>query len=85
MGILKDYLIRQRPKESPLLDEIKDTVRQINATHNWFNTESNADLIDACVYQIESLEHKYRYLLRLAKESGLSCDAFSDTNSKRSA
>ncbi|MBQ9993703.1 MAG: DUF2508 family protein [Clostridia bacterium] len=85
MGIIKDYLIKPSQQQSPLLDEIKNTVNQINAMHRWFNSESDADLIEACVYQLESLEHKYRYLLRIAKESGLSCDAFARIDEARSA
>jgi len=47
----------------------------IHSMQQWFNTESDADLIEACVFQLESLEAKYRYLLRLAKDRGLNRDA----------
>lgn len=74
MKLFKDYLLRPQRRESPLLCEIRDTVRRIRHTYAWFNTESDADLIDSCVYQLESLESRYRYLIRLARDQQLLAD-----------
>ncbi len=75
MESLKEILLKPKKKETPILDEIRSTVSMIHAMQQWFNTESDADLIEACVFQLESLEAKYRYLLRLAKDRGLNRDA----------
>lgn len=83
---LKDILLKPKKKEVPILDEIRYTVSMIHSMQQWFNTESDADLIDACVFQLESLEARYRYLLRLAKDRGLSRDAITgDVIERRSA
>jgi len=75
METIRDILLKPKKQDTPLLDEIRSTVAMINAMHQWFNTESDADLIEACVFQLESLEARYRYLLRLAKDRGLCRDA----------
>jgi hypothetical protein len=33
--------------------------------------EKDSDLIESCIYEIESLRAKYRYLLRIARQQGL--------------
>ena len=73
---LREILLKPKKKEAPILDEIRITVAKIHAMQHWFNTESDADLIEACVFQLESLEARYRYLLRLARDRGLNRDAF---------
>ena len=86
MESIRDILLKPKKKETPILDEIRSTVSMIHAMQQWFNTESDADLIEACVFQLESLEARYRYLLRMAKDRGLYHDALTgDTAERRSA
>lgn len=75
MGTIRDILLKPKKEEVPILDEIRSTVSMIHSMQQWFNTESDADLIEACVFQLESLEARYRYLLRMAKDRGLNRDA----------
>ena len=37
--------------------------------------ESDSDLIDACIYEMEALRARYRFLLRQAKQEGLTACA----------
>lgn len=76
MEIIKDILLKPKKRETPLLDEIRATVSMLKAGRQWFETESDDDLIEACVFQLESLEARYRYLIRLAKDRGMCRDAF---------
>jgi hypothetical protein len=55
-----------------LLSEIKDVSRLLAYNECWFQFECDSDLIDACIYQREELQARYRYLLSLAKEAGVS-------------
>lgn len=57
------------------MNEIRATVAELRAVRNWFDIESDCDLMEACIYKLESLEARYRYLLKQAKERGLFCDA----------
>ena len=36
--------------------------------------ESDSDLIEACIYEMESLRARYRYLLRTAKNRGVKAE-----------
>ena len=86
MESIRDILLKPKKQATPLLDEIRSTVAMIHAMQQWFNTESDADLIEACVFQLESLEARYRYLLRMAKDMGVSRDALTgDATERRSA
>lgn len=59
-----------------LLSEIKDVSRLLAYNECWFQLECDSNLIDACIYQREELQARYRYLLSLAKQYGVSCAAF---------
>ena len=86
MGFWGKYLLRETAApENPLLEEIRATVNQINSARIWFESESDEDLIEACVFQLEALEAQYRYLLRMAKSSGLRCDAITGEVNEKSA
>lgn len=74
LGILERYILKPQSAAPELLDEIRSTLARLNAARLWFDSESDPDLIEACVYQIESLEASYRYLLKQAKSSGLTND-----------
>ena len=37
--------------------------------------ENDSDLIEACIYEMESLRARYRYLLRQAKAGGIPAGA----------
>jgi hypothetical protein len=59
-----------------LLSEIKDVSRLLAYNDCWFQCESDRDLIEACIFQHEELEARYRYLLNLAKRNRIDCAAF---------
>lgn len=52
-----------------LKDDLKFVSNQIAYNDMWFEMEDDTDLMEACIYQRESLQARYRYLLRKAKES----------------
>lgn len=62
--------------EQKLLSEIKDVARLLAYNDCWFQLECDEDLIDACIYQREELQARYRYLLNLARQRGVSNAAF---------
>ena len=41
---------------------------ELDKTEMWFECESDPDLIDACLYQKEQLNARYRYLLKKIKK-----------------
>lgn len=60
-------------EKQKILDEIKEISRLIMYNECWFQSESNSDLIDACIYQRAELNSRYRYLINEAKQCGLNC------------
>jgi len=63
---------RQAPaltKHEELILELREVQRQLDNVQSCFAMESDDDLLDAAIYQREALEARYRYLLRMAKES----------------
>lgn len=58
--------------QEKLLSEIQDVSRLLAYNECWFQYECDSDLIDACIYQREELQARYRYLLSQAKQYGVS-------------
>ena len=52
-----------------LKNDLKLVSNQMAYNDMWFEMEDDSDLMEACIYQRESLQAQYRYLLRKAKES----------------
>ncbi len=63
-------------KKERLLEEIKEVGRLIACNDCWFEMESDENLIDACIYQREELNSRYRYLLKTARQQGVNCPPF---------
>ncbi|AEF16115.1 MULTISPECIES: DUF2508 family protein [Thermoanaerobacterium] len=59
-----------------LIDEVKNTMRQLKDAEMYFQSVTDPDLIDQAIYNIESLRKKYTYLLKKAKENGVNFDNF---------
>lgn len=51
-----------------LLESMADTRRALNQAYNSFNTHSDPDLVESCVYEINALQSRYAYLARQMKE-----------------
>lgn len=63
---IKQKNINDLKKES-LIQELHKISLEIKKTNLWFQTEIDQDLIDACIYQREFLNSKYKYLLNKIK------------------
>lgn len=50
-----------------LLEGMKQTRDQLNYAYAQFNTYSDPDLVDACVYEINALQSRYSYFVRQVK------------------
>jgi hypothetical protein len=71
--VKRSGLLKNRPSESDierreLFDAIKNTREQLRLARISFNNASEPELIDASIYEINSLQAKYSYLLRKIKE-----------------
>lgn len=55
------------PAREKILRELKDTMLQLDVARSGFELETNFDLIDAYILQIDALEKRYSYWLKQAK------------------
>ncbi len=62
----------QNDKRDKILEEIRLVKIQLQNVSVRFELESDSDLVEATIYEMESLKAKYRYLMKLAKEYDMS-------------
>ena len=67
--------LRLRRDEDPfseerreLLESMAGTRRELNQAFRAFNAHSDPDLVESCVFEINSLQSRYAYLARRLKE-----------------
>lgn len=53
-----------------LFDELTDMRTALEDAYMRFNTTTEPELVDACVYEINAAQSRYNYLLRLIKDAG---------------
>lgn len=68
----------QVDKETALVKELQDTHQQITMAQIYYDTLTNQDLIESCIFQMESLEVKYNYLVKQAKKMGVRYNEYID-------
>lgn len=76
---IKEKLIKvpvQPSREEKLLADIRNVCRNLDAAYARFEYESDDDLVESAIFEIESLKAKYRHLIKLAKDEKLENPAF---------
>lgn len=48
--------------------EIEDLQQSLETANSNFNHVSDPDLVDSCIYELNALNFRYKYLLRLVRE-----------------
>lgn len=71
--------------EKYLLKEIEETKNALDAAYSLFENATEPDIIDCCIYQVNSVMVRYKFLLKRAKESdirlyNLCCSQIPDRN-----
>jgi hypothetical protein len=67
----------QSNRTEPLLDELWDAQKEWGYANQYFNLVSDPDLVDLAIYNMGVTEKKYLYLLKKARESGVSAERYS--------
>lgn len=60
---------KKQPKEDLLLDEINKTKLALEAVYSHFENVVDPDLIDSCIYEMNAVQNRYKFLLKQAKAS----------------
>lgn len=61
-------LARREEDRRQLMAGMQETRDQLNFAYAQFNTYTDPDLVDACVYQINALQSRYSYFVRQIKQ-----------------
>ncbi|HPU63796.1 MAG TPA: YaaL family protein [Mobilitalea sp.] len=76
---MKLFFRKKPQKENNLLKEINQTKLALEAAYSQFEYVVDPDLIDSCIYEMNAIQNRYKYLLKQAKASDLS---YIETNFK---
>ena len=60
-------LARREEDRRQLMAGMQETRDQLNFAYAQFNTYTDPDLVDACVYEINALQSRYSYFVRQVK------------------
>ena len=63
---------KRTPQENYLINEINKTKLAMEAAYSNFENVVDPDLIDSCIYQLNAVQNRYKYLLKEAKASDTS-------------
>ena len=56
-----------------ILSEIADVSRKLQNIRNRFDFETEYDMIESCIFEERALLSRYRHLLNVAREKGITC------------
>lgn len=73
MEQIRQKILREDTEPHPIIGSIREVCGQIDVAQSRFEQQSDPDLIEAAIYELQSLRAKYRYLLRVAREEGITC------------
>ncbi len=54
-------------KENPLIKELDKTKLALEVAYSNFENVVDHDLIDSCIYEVNAIQQRYRFLLRELK------------------
>lgn len=67
---LKRVLFKPEEKPDEMREAIREVCHQLDCVQSRFEMETDSDMIESCIFEMESLRARYRYLIRLAKSQG---------------
>jgi len=60
---------KKLPKDDLLINEINKTKLALEAVYSNFENVVDPDLIDSCIYEMNAVQNRYKFLLKQAKAS----------------
>lgn len=70
---IKKWILRQDAPPHPTIEAIREVCARMENVESRFSMERDPDLIEGCIFEMESLRAQYRYLLRTAREQQITC------------
>ena len=72
--MLRKTILRADQPPHPTIEAIREVCERMKLVENRFSLETDQDLIEGCIYEMQSLRAQYRYLLRMVRDQGISCE-----------
>lgn len=66
---MKWFRKKEPPIDNYLMDEINKTKMALEAAYSTFENVVDPDLIDVCIYEMNAVQTRYKFLLKQAKAS----------------
>ncbi len=66
---MKLFSRKKRPHEDLLIKEINKTKLALEAAYSQFEYVVDPDLIDSCIFELNAIQNRYKYLIKQAKAS----------------
>ncbi len=63
---------KKSPHDDLLIKEINKTKLALEAAYSQFEYVVDPDLIDSCIYELNAIQNRYKYLLKQAKAADTS-------------
>lgn len=73
MELIRQKILREDADPHPIIETIREVCALMDLAQSRFEQETDPDLIESAIYEQQALRAKYRYLLRLARTQGVSC------------
>lgn len=73
MEQIRQKVLRDEVAPHPIIETIREVCEQMEIAESRFAQETDPDLIESAIYEMQSLRAKYRYLLRAARIQGVTC------------
>ncbi len=70
-NLLARSILRIEEPPHPNIEAIREVCALIEQVENRFAFETDPDLIESCVYELQSLQARYRYLLRESRNNDI--------------
>lgn len=72
--MMKSKETKKNNEQTEIIEELEGLKNRIDANETLFNLVSDEEMIDAMIYEQKSLQSRYAYLLKIAKEKGIKID-----------
>lgn len=77
MAAIIDKLNKRKSTDTEtedILNEIYSLSEQLERAYERFELQSDSNLVDATIFEIEAIKARYRYLLSLAREQNIKAE-----------
>lgn len=65
---IKKWICKPIYQTDENLEALRETQRQIDSVRSRFDMQSDGDLIEACIFELDALQARHRFLMRQIRQ-----------------